>query len=81
MPTYICRYNPKKDIKRVSPTGALDLKAAFANNAIPSDLQVTEAKFNGIDDPSAIAGRVKNTIDAEVMQRSIRDYKPPKKDE
>lgn len=81
MPAYECKYNPKTDIKKVSPTGALDLKAAFANNAIPANLEVTEAKFNGIDDPAAIAGRVKDTIDAEVTAKAIRDYKPPKKED
>lgn len=81
MPGYECKYNPRTDIKKVSPTGSLDLKAAFVNNAIPANLEVTEAKFNGIDDPAAIAGRVHDTIDAEVTSKAIRDYKPPKKED
>lgn len=81
MPAYEPKYNPKTDIKKVSPTGALDLRSAFANNAIPATLEVTEAKFNGIEDPAAIAGRVKDPIDAEVVNKAIRDYKPPKKDD
>lgn len=74
------KYNPKTDLKKVSPTGALDLKSAYANNAIPAGLTVSEAKFNGIDDPASIAGRVHDAIDAAVTEHSIRSYKPPKKD-
>ena len=75
------KYNPNTDIKAVSPNGALDLKSAFANNAIPANLNVKEGRYNNIDDPSSIAGRVKDTIDAEVINRSIRDYKAPAMDE
>lgn len=75
------KYNPRTDIKKVSPTGALDLKSAYANNAIPAGLTVSEAKFNGIDDPASIAGRVRDTIDAAVTEHSIRGFKPPKKDD
>lgn len=70
-------YNPNKDIKAVSPTGALDLKEAFANNAIPANLEVQAAKFNGIDDPHSIVGRVKDIIDAEVMSRELSRLKKP----
>lgn len=78
MPKYTCKYNPRTDLKKVSPTGALDLKSAYANNAIPADLQSSDAKFNGIDDPSSIAGRVTDPIDAAMQEKQIRGYKPPK---
>lgn len=73
------RYNPRTDIKKVSPNGALDLKEAFANNVIPADLAIQEAKFNNIDDPASIVGRVKDTIDAEVMSRELSRMKVPEK--
>lgn len=78
MPSYSCKYNPRTDFKKVSPTGALDLKSAYSNNAIPANLQSSEAKFNGIDDPASISGRVSDPIDAAMQERQIRDYKPPK---
>lgn len=71
------RYNPKTDLKKVSPNGALDLKEAFANNVIPADLAVQDAKFNNIDDPASIVGRVKDFIDAEVMSRELSRLKKP----
>lgn len=74
---YICRYNPNTDIKKVSPIGALDLKAAFANNAIPADLAVQDSAFNHIDDPRSIVGRVRDTIDAEVQSRELSRLKKP----
>lgn len=72
----ICKFNPVRDKKRVSPTGALDLKAAFANNAIPADLQVVDGKFNGIEEPEALT-RVTDSIDAAMIEKQVRDYKPP----
>lgn len=77
---YVCKYNPKKDVKRVSPNGALNLKQAYANNSIPADVRVKDGKFNGIDDPASIAGRPSDPLDAEVMASAARGYKPPKKD-
>lgn len=73
----VCKFDPKRDIKKVVPNGALDLKAAFANNAVPATLQSSESAYNQIDDPSSIAGRVKDRIDAEVAAKNIRDYKAP----
>lgn len=72
-----CKYNPKRDLKKVSPIGALDLKTAFANNAIPANLQTSEGKFNGIDDPASIAGRPKDLIDSYVIEHQIKGYKAP----
>lgn len=81
MPECNCKYNPRTDLKKVSPTGALDLKSAYANNAIPANLQSSEAKFNGIEEPSAISGRVTDAIDAAMLEKQLRGYKPPKEDD
>lgn len=74
--TYRCKYNPQKDIMKVSPIGSLDLKQAFANNAIPADLSVRDGHYNDIDSPEAISTRVKDKIDAEILDRSVKAYKP-----
>lgn len=74
---YSVKYDPKRDLKAVSQTGALDLKEAFANNAVPATLNASEGKFNDIDDPASIGTRVKDTIDAEVLSRTIGNYKAP----
>lgn len=79
-PIYKIEYNPARDIQKVAPNGALDLKEAFANNSIPSDLMTQDSKFNGIDDPISIGGRVTDMIDAEVMDNAIRNYKPESND-
>lgn len=73
----VCKYNPKRDLKKVSPIGALDLKSAFVNNAIPADLQTSETRYNGIDDPSSIAGRPRDMIDSYMLEKQIKDYKAP----
>lgn len=77
---YRCKYDPRRDVRKVSPDGALNLKQAFASNSIPADIQVKDGKFNGIDDPASIAGRPSDSIDAEVMAATARGYNPPKKD-
>lgn len=74
---YSCKYNPITDLKKVSPTGALDLKAAFANNSIPANLDAKAGSYNMIDDPAAIAGRITDNIDAAMAEKSISGYKAP----
>lgn len=73
---YKCKFNPSRDLKKVVPNACLDLAAAFANNAIPSVLAVDEGAFNEIDEPESIAGRVRDRIDAEVIDRQIKGYVP-----
>lgn len=73
---YAPKYNPKKDIQKVSPLGALDLREAFANSAIPANLMTEEGDFNDIDSPDAISTRVRDSIDAEVLDNAVRHYKP-----
>lgn len=77
---YHPKYNPVKDIQKVSPLGALDLREAFANSAIPANLMVDEGDFNDIDNPDSIATRVRDTIDAEVLDNAVRNYKPESND-
>lgn len=78
---YIVKYDPIRDKVKVMPNGALDLKSAYANNSIPANVSVKDSQFNGIKDPNAIYGRVKDSIDAEVMAATARGYKPPKNEE
>lgn len=74
IPSYSPKFNEKRDLRRVSPFGGLDLKQAFATNAIPSDVSADEGGYNDIEEPDAIAGRVRNSIDAEVIDRNIKAY-------
>lgn len=76
---YDCQYDPNRDIAPVAPDGALDLKEAFVNNAIPADLAVQDAKFNNVDDPASIVGRVRDAIDAEVLSRELSRLENPNK--
>lgn len=74
MPSYVIKFNPLTDLKKVAPNGALDLKSAYANKTIPANLESVDARFNGVDDPRAIIGRVKDPIDAEMLGKEIRKH-------
>lgn len=74
MPSYVIKYNPVSDLKKVAPNGALDLKSAYANKTIPANLQSVDARYNGVDDPRSLIGRVKDPIDAEMIGKEIRKY-------
>lgn len=77
---YSPKYNPLKDIQKVSPIGSLNLREAFANSSIPANLMSEEGNFNEIDNPDAIQTRVRNKIDAEVLDSAVRAYKPESND-
>lgn len=73
---YKPKYNPRRDIKKVEPDAALDLKNAFATNTVPSNLEGAQGSYNGVDDPSGIM-RITDPIDAAMKERYIKDYKKP----
>ncbi len=63
-------YNPLVDVSPVSQTGYVDLKAAFYNGSVPSDLDSSSISYNEIDDPDNIIGRPEDIFEASRM----RDY-------
>lgn len=46
-----------KDLQIVEQVGFVDLRRAYEDASVPSDLGVDESTYNGIDDPSSIIGR------------------------
>lgn len=68
------KFEKSKDVAEVVPSQAVDLRTAYLNGAVPSDVAAEEAKFNGIEDPSTILGRPADVFDAAAMQGGINDY-------
>lgn len=68
-----CLFDPVKDKTPVSDTGYVDLKSAFVNNAIPSQVAGTEEDYNGIDDPSSILGKPSDVFEALEMESYVKE--------
>ncbi|MCR5352563.1 MAG: hypothetical protein K6E35_08765 [Bacteroidales bacterium] len=67
---YICKFNPKTDIKKVMPDMSVDLKSAIETGVVLDT--GTVAEHNDIDDPSTIYGRVRDCFDAfDAKQRIL----------
>ena len=67
-----CRFNPARDVVSVSQTGFIDLKNAFANNSIPSQIVGADTDYNGIDDPASILGRPTDVFEAMEMESYVK---------
>lgn len=66
-------FNPAKDKSPVSQTGYVDLKVAFVNMSLPSQLPDAETDYNGIEDPASIMGKPRDVFEALEMQSRISD--------
>lgn len=71
-------FNPAKDRTPVSTTGFIDLKSAFVNHTIPSNIAESDTDYNGIEDPNSILGKPRDAFEAMDMQKHINEYKPDK---
>ena len=67
-----CRFNPVRDVSSVSQTGFIDLKNAFANNCVPSQIVGEDTDYNGIDDPSSILGSPSDVFEAMEMESYVK---------
>lgn len=76
-----CRYSPARDLSPVSQTGFVDLKNAFANNSIPSQIVGAETDYNGIDDPACILGRPSDVFEAMEMESYVKSVGTSSKSE
>lgn len=68
-----CKFNPWRDLEKVSPDGALDLCKAYALGSIPSSLEGSEADYNNIDDPASISGKPSDVFDSMAMEKTIQE--------
>lgn len=66
-----CSYNPEKDLKPVEEFGFINLKEAFVNRTVPSNLPDSETDYNGISDPASIVGKPTDVFDALRMQSEL----------
>lgn len=72
-----CSYDPKRDIQKVEPFGSVDLAKMNFESSVPAVVPLSEARFNGIDDPNSIAGRPSDTFEAMQANKVITGYKAP----
>lgn len=68
-----CKYNPEVDMKPVDPFGFIDLKDAFVNKCVPSQVGESDSDYNGIDDPSSILGVPSDIFDALSYNNATKD--------
>lgn len=66
-----CLYNPERDLKAVEPFGFVDLKDAYINHCVPSQVGDSESDYNGIEDPSSIVGKPSDVFDALSMSADL----------
>lgn len=59
-----CFFNPARDLKEVEPFGFIELKNAFVERCVPSQIGESESDYNGIDNPESILGRPSDVFDA-----------------
>lgn len=73
-------YNPVKDKCPVSSTGFVDLKSAFVNHSLPSQIAGSDENYNGIEDPASILGKPRDVFEAFEMEKHVKEYKPEPND-
>lgn len=61
-----------KDLQIVEQVGYVDLRRAYEDSCVPSDLGVDESTYNGIDEPSSIIGKPDDVFAAH---RAAESYK------
>lgn len=59
-----CTFNPECDLKEVEPFGFVDLKNAFVERCVPSQVGESDSDYNGIDNPDSILGKPADVFDA-----------------
>lgn len=59
-----CNFDPVKDLKAVEQFGFVDLKEAWVNRCVPSQVGESDADYNGIDNPASILGMPSDVFDA-----------------
>lgn len=75
--TPINGYDPLKDVSEVSQTGFVDLNTCWKNNSIPSDIDIDEDSFDGVDNPASLLSNPKDVFDMALQRETIGNYKAP----
>lgn len=56
-------YNPEKDLQEVDQFGFLNLNECYEKGIIPSDLDMTDESFNGVQNPGTLISRSQDVFD------------------
>lgn len=59
-----CVFDTERDLKEVEPFGFIDLKNAFVERCVPSQVGESDSDYNGIDNPESILGKPSDVFDA-----------------
>lgn len=74
-------FNPLRDIAAVEQFGSVDLVKANLTSSVPASIESEDSKFNGIEDPAAIAGRPRDIFEHAQASKVIAGYKAPTADD
>lgn len=67
-----CKFDPKRDFQEVENGLSMSLTDALKTGVVKESAGTLET--NGIDDPEAVLGRVRDRFDAIEAERAIRKY-------
>lgn len=70
-------FDPVKDISAVQQFGSVDLVKANLASSVPSTIESPDERYNGIEDPAAIAGRPRDLFEHAQASKVIASYKAP----
>ena len=73
-------YDALKDLHPVDPMGFINLRDAFENHNVPTNVADDVANYNGIEDPESMLGTPKDIFEAYRMRDSIQKYESSKLD-
>lgn len=65
-------YDKKKDRSDVPQYGFVDLHEAYSSGIVPSDIDLPEQSYNGIEEPGNILGKPSDIFEAYRMHSAIR---------
>lgn len=74
-------FDSVRDISPVEQFGYIDLVAANLTSSVPASIQIEEVKFNGIEEPGAIAGRPRDVFEQAQGSKVIAGYQAPSNEE
>lgn len=74
-----CKYDPKADVAEVQQHVAVDLRDAFKNHVVPSQVNEQELQYGNIENPSQIAGKPSDIFEAMQANRAFSENLEAKK--
>lgn len=69
-----CKYDSERDLAPVDPFGYINLREAYENHSVPTNIADDVANYNQIDNPESILGTPSDIFEAYRMHDSITKY-------